>query len=61
MENFKAFNIRVPRELWVFMKMLAAQQERSMTELVIECLNDYKRKNIKKLTNSEDKKNASVS
>jgi predicted HicB family RNase H-like nuclease len=52
-EKIKAFNIRIPREMWSFLKMQSVVQERSMNLIVLECLNKYK-KNIEKMLTSSN-------
>lgn len=50
MQQLKAFQIRIPKETWIFLKKAAAEQERTMCDIVAECLEKYKRKFEKKLT-----------
>jgi predicted HicB family RNase H-like nuclease len=46
----KQFNVRLPRKTWLFLKMAAAEQERSMAEIISVCVEKYKRKLENKLT-----------
>ncbi len=56
MENLKAFNIRIPRELWVFVKQICVEKECSMTKIMQEIIDQYKtkyeKKTRKELTNN---------
>ena len=40
----KTFNLRVPKEMWIFLKRCAAEEETSMTNIIIRCIDSYKRK-----------------
>lgn len=46
----KHFNIRVPKSLWMFLKNDAATNESSMTDIIVACLEKYKKKIENKLT-----------
>jgi len=48
----KAFNIRVPKYLWLFLKQRAASQEVSMTKIICHCIETY----MKKVEKAIDKK-----
>ena len=39
----KTFNMRMPRDLWIFLKKTAAEQEVSMTDIIIRCVDKYKK------------------
>ncbi len=49
----KAFQVRLPRDTWVFLKRMAAEQERSMANIIEGCINKYKSKFEKKLTDDD--------
>lgn len=49
MEQNKAMNIRIPKELWSFGKKKAIDREMSFNQLVIELLEKYKKKCDKKV------------
>ncbi len=49
-DNIKIFNIRMEKDLWVFLKTNAAEREIYMTDIVIDCLTQYRKKVEKKLT-----------
>lgn len=34
----KAFNIRMPKEQWVFLKSLAMKQELTMNDILLRCI-----------------------
>jgi predicted HicB family RNase H-like nuclease len=40
------FNAWLPEQLYIDIKKLAAEQKRSLTEIAIECLNDYLHKYV---------------
>lgn len=51
--NLKVFNIRMPKETWLFLKKTAAAQEVSMTDIILRCVNKYKNKLESKLTDED--------
>lgn len=36
--QLKAFNIRIPRDLWIFLKKMAAENDTSMNSYILEKL-----------------------
>lgn len=48
MSNIKSFNVRLPRELWAFLKKRAVEQDTSMGEILIKSLKKLKEKYEKK-------------
>ena len=50
MEKIKTFNMRVPHETWLFLKKMSAERECSMMEIVVGCVNKYKKNHEKRLT-----------
>lgn len=46
----KTFNIRIPKETWLFLKKTAAFKETSMADLIVQCVNKYKNKFDEALT-----------
>lgn len=44
----KAFNIRISKELWTFIKREAMDREISMNALVVKCLQKHMEKKLKK-------------
>jgi ATP-dependent protease Clp ATPase subunit len=53
MSNIKAFNIRLPKEIWAFLKKQSIDQEKAMNVIVVDCLEKYKKKFEKKLTQDD--------
>lgn len=54
MGKIKTFNIRLSRELWVFLKRKAIDDDISMNSLIISCVERLKKKSEKKeLTQSD--------
>ncbi len=53
MDKLISFTVRLPEDLWFFVKIQSAKQHRSMQEIVNECLEKYKKKHEKKLTDSD--------
>ena len=51
--NIKTFNMRMPKDMWMFLKNAAAQQEISMTEIIVRCVDKYKKKFDSRLTSSD--------
>lgn len=49
----KAFQVRMERETWLFLKKISADQERSMVTIIEECVKKYKNKFEKGLTESD--------
>jgi predicted DNA-binding protein len=47
--SIKTFNIRVPKDLWVFMKHLSAQKEKPMNVILVEMIEKAKNKADKKM------------
>lgn len=50
----KTFNIRIPKETWLFLKKTAIFQETSMADLIVRCVNKYKDKFNQALTLEDD-------
>lgn len=49
-ENIKVFNIRLPKDIWKFLKMQSISKEVPMTDIILECVDKYKKKIENKLT-----------
>lgn len=49
MSNYKNTNLRLSKEMWLFLKKVAAEKETNMTSIINECLEKYKKKYEKKL------------
>jgi hypothetical protein len=47
-ENIKAFNVRLPKELWAFLKKKSIEQEKPMNVIIMSCLSKFKEKCDKK-------------
>lgn len=52
MENLKAFNVRIPRELWAYLKKLSVDKEKSMNDIVTNLILKHKKNSEKSLTNN---------
>jgi hypothetical protein len=50
--NNKCINLRMSRELWVWLKHESAAQELSMNEIITRCVDGYKKKAENRLTDS---------
>jgi predicted HicB family RNase H-like nuclease len=48
--DIKTFNMRMPKDIWMFLKKTAAEQEESMTDIIVRCVKKYKKKFDDKLT-----------
>ncbi len=51
--DFKTFNMRMPKETWLFLKKQAAAHEVSMAEIILRCVDKYKRKFDSSLTSDD--------
>lgn len=49
-ENIKAFQIRIPKDIWAFLKTESIKEERSMNVMIIQYLRKMKKKSESKLT-----------
>lgn len=45
--NLKSFNSRFPKEIWLYLKNVAAEKEISMNEFLLNLLVQHKKKNDK--------------
>lgn len=50
-DDIKAFNIRMPKEMWVFLRKISITKEESMNEIILDCIQAYKEKLAKKAKN----------
>ena len=53
-EGIKTFNMRIDKELLLFLKQNAAQQYCSMTDLVVNLISDYKKRVEKKASKTDN-------
>jgi hypothetical protein len=49
-EDMKLFSIRLPKDVWIFLKKTSADQGIPMSEIVIRLLEKYRKKIENKLT-----------
>jgi len=42
--DLKTFTMRLPKELWMFLKRSAAAQELSMTDIIVTSVESYRKK-----------------
>lgn len=47
-KEFKGYHLRLPKELWVYLKEKATQEEKKMSEVIINLLQKSKEKDNKK-------------
>jgi len=52
-ESVKAFNVRLPKSLWLFLKKKSVEQEKSMIEILIKLIEQYKKRCEKQLTHDD--------
>jgi galactose-1-phosphate uridylyltransferase len=52
-EPTKAFQVRIKRNTWLFLKRISAEQERSMASIIENCVEKYKNKFENTLTESD--------
>ena len=48
--DYKSFQVKLPRETWLFLKYTALEQDKSMMAIIVQCLEKYKKKLASKLT-----------
>ena len=48
--EIKTFNMRMPKNLWMFLKKTAIDQEKTMTDIIVECVRKYEKKFENRLT-----------
>lgn len=48
-KKVKTFVVRLPRDLWLFLRKHSVDIECSMNKIILECMDSYKEKNEKKL------------
>ncbi len=53
MNDIKAFQIRIPRNSWVFLRKKSIYLDKSMNEIIAELILKYKKECKKKLTESD--------
>lgn len=49
-KDIKMFQMRMPKDMWVFLKKTAIDQEISMMDIIVRCVDKYKKKFENKLT-----------
>lgn len=49
-EDLKAFHIRMPKDIWLYLKHYSADKGLSMTDVIIDCIQKQKKKVESKLT-----------
>lgn len=42
-QELKSFNMRMPREIWLYLKKTSADQDISMGDFIIFCVNRYRK------------------
>ena len=50
-KDIQNFQVRIPYELWLFLKEQAAKERRHMITIIIECLEKYRKKVKKNVDN----------
>lgn len=51
--NLKTFTLRMPRDIWVFLKETSAAQDMSMGDIMVGCVDRYRKKIRSKTASSE--------
>jgi hypothetical protein len=49
-EDMKVFSVRMPKDMWVFLKTTSIHSTMTMNEIIVDCVNKYKIKIDKRLT-----------
>jgi hypothetical protein len=55
--DIKNFNMRIRKELWMFLKIEASTKETSMTDIIVACIEKHKKSIEKKLTPRDEATN----
>ena len=50
-EELKSYNIRIPKDMWLFLKYNSLEKEESMNSIINKLLIKYKKRIENKLTN----------
>lgn len=50
----KALNVRLPKDVWLFLKHFSADRELSMNEIIVMCLKKLKMRHARSLTDIEE-------
>ncbi len=53
-EEMKTFNMRMPKDMWFFLKQHALMNDESMTDIMIRCVEKF-RKRVESKANPLDK------
>ena len=51
--EIKNFNMRISKDLWLFLKHEAATKDTSMTDIIVSCIEKHKKKVESKLTRTD--------
>lgn len=54
MQELKAFTVRIPADVWTYMRVTSFEQETTMTEILLRALELHKEKYSKKRKKSID-------
>lgn len=54
MSDDKTFNVKLPRDLWIFLKRKAADEDTSMAKLILKSVEKLKKNADKKLLTGDD-------
>lgn len=49
-DDVKIFSVRMPKEIWLFLKTASIDSGFTMNDIIVDCMNKYKNKVEKKLT-----------
>lgn len=49
-KDIKMFQMRMPKDMWVFLKKTAIDQEISMMDIIVRCVDKYKKRVENRLT-----------
>ena len=52
-KELKMFTLRMSKELWRFLRTAAINTDKSMAQIIIECLEKYKKKTEERLHKSD--------
>lgn len=43
-EKLKTFNMRIPYQVWKYLKLVAAEQQVSMTSIILKCIDEQSKR-----------------
>ena len=51
--EYKNFSMRMPKDIWTFLRNTAFKQDETMSDIIVRCVDKYRKKLENKLTNND--------